>query len=83
MLTLKQRHAPANGLAFWIALSLASILGCNTGDCYASLFGHIGGLPVLIAAFAAVLFAEARRRRIPVVLLDRDHHRAHRGHQPG
>lgn len=60
MLTLKPRHAPANGLAFWVALCLASILGCNTGDYFASFFGHISGLPVLIAAFAGVLFVEQR-----------------------
>jgi uncharacterized membrane-anchored protein len=60
MLTLKPRHAPDNGLAFWIALSLASILGCNTGDFYARFFGHIDGLPILIAAFFLTLLAEQR-----------------------
>ncbi len=60
MLTLKARHAPDNGLSFWIALSLASILGCNTGDYFAHFFGHVSGLPVLLVAFALVLFAEQR-----------------------
>ena len=60
MLTLKARHAPDNGLAFWIALSLASILGCNTGDYFAKFFGHVSGLPILLVAFAIVLFAEQR-----------------------
>ena len=60
MLTLKPSHTPANGLHFWTALCLASILGCNTGDYFASFFGFLSGLPALIIAFAIVLFLEQR-----------------------
>ncbi len=60
MLTFKPRHAPTSGLPFWIALSLASILGCNTGDWYASFFGFLAGLPALAAAFAIVAVLERR-----------------------
>ena len=60
MLTFNARHAPADGRPFWIALCLASILGCNTGDFYASFFGFLNGLPVLVAAFALVAWLERR-----------------------
>ncbi len=56
MPTLKARDTPANGLHFWIALCLVSILGCNTGDYFASIFGVPRGLPALVVAFAFVLF---------------------------
>jgi len=60
MLNLKFRHAPTDGLHFWTALCIASILGCNTGDYFARFFGHLNGLPLLAVAFLAVLFLEQR-----------------------
>jgi uncharacterized membrane-anchored protein len=60
MLTLKPRHAPANDVAFWAALCLASILGCNTGDYFASFFGFLSGLPALLIGFAIVVGLERR-----------------------
>ena len=60
MLNLKVRHAPINGLHFWIALCIASILGCNTGDYFAKFFGHLNGLPLLAVAFLSVLILERR-----------------------
>src|SRR4051812_19895819 len=50
--SLQPDHVPQGGLRYWGALCLASILGCNTGDLFASYFGFLSGLPILIAAFA-------------------------------
>jgi uncharacterized membrane-anchored protein len=62
-ISMQPRHLPVSGLHYWIALSLASILGCNTGDYWASFFGFLGGLPVLLGALALILFLEPRDRR--------------------
>jgi uncharacterized membrane-anchored protein len=58
MLKLKSSHTPDAGLHFWTALCLASILGCNTGDYFASFFGLLSGFPALVVAFAIVMFVE-------------------------
>jgi uncharacterized membrane-anchored protein len=57
---VKQFHVPASGLRYWMALCLASILGCNTGDLFASFFGFLNGLPILLALFALCLFFDRR-----------------------
>ncbi len=62
MLTFQARHTPVSGLHFWTALSLASILGCNTGDYFASFFGFLSGLPALVVAFAIIAALEHRDR---------------------
>jgi uncharacterized membrane-anchored protein len=62
-ISMKPRHLPVSGLRYWIALCLASILGCNTGDYWASFFGFLAGLPVLLAALALILFIEPRDPR--------------------
>src|SRR2546425_7638980 len=61
--SMKPDHVPAGGLPYWVALCLASILGCNTGDLFASFFGFVSGLPFLIAVFAGLLFLERRDDR--------------------
>jgi uncharacterized membrane-anchored protein len=58
-----QFHVPAGGLRYWLALCAASILGCNTGDVFASFFGLLSGLPLLIALFGLCLVAERRDNR--------------------
>src|SRR3954470_1124606 len=62
-LIVKRIHVPAGGLRFWVALCAARILGCNTGDAFASVFGFLNGLPILLALFAACLFFERRDER--------------------
>src|SRR4051794_14608897 len=62
-LIVKRIHVPAGGLRYWVALCAASILGCNTGDAFASVFGFLNGLPILLALFAACLFFERRDER--------------------
>jgi len=47
-------------LRYWLALCVASSLGCNTGDFFASFFGFLNGLPILLALFGLCLFAERR-----------------------
>jgi len=49
---------PSGGARYWVALSTASIFGCNTGDAFASLFGFVSGLPLLAAVFAAIVYFE-------------------------
>jgi len=46
---------------YWIAICVASVFGANTGDYLADALnlGHLNGLPVLAAALAAILLAEA------------------------
>jgi uncharacterized membrane-anchored protein len=51
------------GLRYWVALCAASILGCNTGDGFASIFGFLSGLPILLALFGLCLFFERRDNR--------------------
>ena len=56
-------HVPTGGLRYWVALCAASILGCNTGDGFASIFGFLNGLPILLALFGLCLFLERRDDR--------------------
>lgn len=56
--TLRPEHRPAGGPRYWIALSLASLVGCNAGDLVVSAFGVLDSLPLLIAAFAVLLALE-------------------------
>lgn len=67
---MQSTHVPQLGLRYWFALCLASIFGANMGDFFAHVLGlgHIRGLPILAAMFAAVYFIERR---------DKANHEAH------
>lgn len=54
------RHLPSITPRYWAAIALASIFGTNMGDFYAheSGLGLLGGLPILLALFAAAYVAE-------------------------
>lgn len=60
---MRPNHTPATGLKYWTALCVASVLGCNGGDLFASAFGLLSGFPLLAVGFAATLFAERRSTR--------------------
>lgn len=63
---MQQTHVPAAGSRYWVALSIASVFGANTGDFIARYLhlGHVGGLPVLALLLALILFAERRDRSV-------------------
>lgn len=54
------RYLPKPNSKYWAALVAASIFGTNTGDFISDYLhlGHLAGIPVLIAFFAAILLAE-------------------------
>ena len=58
-------HVPRLDRAYWVALCLASIAGANAGDLEAHGLGlgHVNGLPILAACFAATLLLEQRSDR--------------------
>ncbi len=53
---------PLAGPRYWVALSIASVFGANTGDFVAKYLhlGHAGGLLPLAAILAVILVAERR-----------------------
>jgi uncharacterized membrane-anchored protein len=55
-------HVPLAGIRYWVALSIASVFGANTGDFIAKYLhlGHYGGL-LPLAALLAVIFVIERR----------------------
>lgn len=57
---MQTQHIPAINARYWTAITLASVFGTNMGDFYAheSGLGLLGGLPILIALFAAVYLVE-------------------------
>ena len=59
---MHRRNTPATGPRYWALLSLASVFGADTGDVFAHDLGlgHLGGLPILAALFAATLVVERR-----------------------
>ncbi len=61
---MNDKHLPLCNLRYWAALTLASIAGANIGDACSHVLGlgHVRGLPVLLALFAGVLWAERRSR---------------------
>jgi uncharacterized membrane-anchored protein len=63
---MQQAHVPTAGTRYWVALSLASIFGANTGDFIARYLhlGHAGGLPALAILFALVFIFERRDRSV-------------------
>jgi uncharacterized membrane-anchored protein len=70
---MQKLHNPQIDLRYWILISLASIFGTNTGDLTVRLFNltgqswfglkHLGPLPLLILAFAAVYLIEKKDQR--------------------
>ena len=55
-------HVPVVDRRYWVAITLASICGCNLGDFISSPFhwNHLIGLLPLAAIFAALLYGERR-----------------------
>jgi uncharacterized membrane-anchored protein len=65
---IRQMHCanvPTVDARYWTAITLASIFGCNLGDCLSFYAGwnHWIGLAPLAIAFAALLFGERRSSR--------------------
>jgi uncharacterized membrane-anchored protein len=61
---MRPESTPEIGVRYWVAISAASIAGCNLGD-FVSLYLHLGhwiGLLPLALVFVAILFAERRAR---------------------
>jgi len=62
---MRPGSVPVLGGRYWVAISLASIAGCNLGD-FVSLYlrlGHWLGLIPLALIFALLVFGERRSRR--------------------
>ena len=62
---MRPASVPAVGARYWVAISLASVAGCNMGD-FVSLYlrlGHWLGLIPLAVLFAGLILAERRARR--------------------
>ena len=59
---MRFKNVPPVDARYWIAITLASILGCNAGDCisYYAGWNHWIGLLPLGIVFTALLFAERR-----------------------
>jgi uncharacterized membrane-anchored protein len=57
---MKRAHVPTIDARYWTGITFASIFGTNMGDYYAheSGLGLLGGLPILVALFAAVYVLE-------------------------
>jgi uncharacterized membrane-anchored protein len=60
MPAMRPENVPTSAARYWFLLVTASILGCNTGDMFAHVFGFVGGLPILVALLIATLFVEHR-----------------------
>ena len=59
---MHRRNTPDTGPRYWALITLASVFGADTGDFFAHDLGlgHLGGLPILAALFAATLLVERR-----------------------
>ena len=59
---MKQIHVPSAGARYWVALSIASVFGANTGDFIAKYLhlGHAGGLPALAILLVLIFLFERR-----------------------
>jgi uncharacterized membrane-anchored protein len=57
---MRYANVPSIDARYWIAISMASIFGCNLGDClsYFANWNHWIGLLPLAVVFAALLFGE-------------------------
>jgi hypothetical protein len=58
------RNVPALDARYWVAISLGSVFGANTGDFVFHVLGlgHMRGLPVLAAIIAIILIQEPLAR---------------------
>jgi uncharacterized membrane-anchored protein len=65
MKTMNPIHLPKINARYWAGITLASIFGTNTGDWFAfkSGLGILGGLPILGALVALILWLERRDSR--------------------
>ncbi len=63
---MQQVHVPVAGVRYWIALSIASVFGANSGDYVAKYLhlGHVGGLPALALLLTLIFLAERRDRSV-------------------
>ncbi len=61
---MRFRHVPRIDARYWIAITLASVLGANLGDFSSHVLGlgHVRGLPVLAVVFVAIVLAERTAR---------------------
>jgi uncharacterized membrane-anchored protein len=59
---MQKQHVPFANARYWVALSIASVFGANSGDFVAKYLhmGHAGGLLPLAAMLAIVFVAERR-----------------------
>ena len=64
-LPMRYDHVPAVDARYWTAITMASIFGCNLGDCLSFYDGwnHWIGLAPLALVLAALLFGERRSER--------------------
>jgi len=62
---MRYENVPAVDTRYWIIISLASVFGCNLGDClsYYDNWNHWIGLAPLTAIFAALLYGERQSAR--------------------
>lgn len=63
---MKRIHVPGVNARYWVAITLASVVGTNLGDLYAheSGLGLLGGLCLLAALGAATFLVERRDDRV-------------------
>jgi uncharacterized membrane-anchored protein len=62
---MRYDNVPAIDARYWTGITLASIFGCNLGDClsYYDNWNHWIGLIPLVMSFTALVFAERRTQR--------------------
>ncbi len=62
---MRYGNVPGVDARYWTAITLASIFGCNLGDCFSFYAGwnHWIGLAPLALIFAALIFGETRSPR--------------------
>ena len=63
--SMRYGNVPSVDARYWMAITLASIFGCNLGDCCSFYAGwnHWIGLVPLALVFVALIFGEARSSR--------------------
>jgi uncharacterized membrane-anchored protein len=63
---MRYANVPAVAARYWTAITVASIFGCNLGDClsYYANWNHWIGFAPLTVIFAALLFGERQSTRV-------------------